>query len=97
MALSSAASNCRGIFKCLAKPLPEPIGIIPKGIVVSVKTDATSFTVPSPPTAIILLALSSMAIFVKEPASKTLVVTHTLLFGIVCNFFKIFALSAALS
>ena len=50
---SVASSNSFGILRLEAKPLPEPIGIIPNLILVLIKQDATSFIVPSPPQATI--------------------------------------------
>ena len=46
-----ALVNPSGIPKCLAKPFPEPAGIIAKVVFVLTKTLPTSLIVPSPPTA----------------------------------------------
>ena len=40
-----------GIFKWRASPFPEPRGTIPRAASVCTNAEATSFTVPSPPTA----------------------------------------------
>ena len=53
----AAISAARLIFigkpNALAKPLPEPIGIIDSAVCVCSSPRATSLTVPSPPTAMI--------------------------------------------
>ena len=84
-ALTSAVSNCRGNCKCLANPLPEPIGIMPNGIVVSVNAEATSFIVPSPPIAIIFVAFCSIAFLANSLASNGLVVSQRTELGIACK------------
>lgn len=40
-----------GIFRSLAKPLPEPTGIIARVVFVLIRDFPTSLTDPSPPTA----------------------------------------------
>jgi len=47
--------------KCRAKPLPEPKGIIPNNESLLIRHDATSFIVPSPPTATIIFVLLLVA------------------------------------
>lgn len=49
-----AFSSLSGMFKSLASPLPEPIGIMPRAVLLFNSPVATSFTVPSPPTAMTL-------------------------------------------
>ena len=46
-----------GIDKSLAKPLPDPVGIIAKLVSVLIRLFPISFTEPSPPTAVIMAYL----------------------------------------
>ena len=57
-----------GIFRWDARPLPDPIGIIPKITLVFTKQEATSLIVPSPPQATITLAFSAIDSFAKVTA-----------------------------
>ena len=65
-----------------AKPLPDPMGMIPKGILRFKSAEATSLMVPSPPMAIILVAPSDIAISVNSEACFTRSVFQTLELGI---------------
>jgi hypothetical protein len=64
--------NAIGIFKCLANPFPEPVGIIAKMVLLFISPFPISLTEPSPPTATIisylftLLALISIACFARS-------------------------------
>ena len=46
------------IPKCILNPFPEPPGIIANAVLLPTRAPATSFTVPSPPTAAIISASS---------------------------------------
>ena len=60
-----------GSIRCLARPFPEPHGIIPMAVSDCMRALPTSFMVPSPPMATTMSACSSFAfsaIFVACPA-----------------------------
>ena len=70
-----APGKFKGIPRCRARPFPEPVGIIPTAASVFTNPRATSFTVPSPPTATNLLIPSLTFSFTITVASPCLLVT----------------------
>lgn len=53
------------MFKFLAKPLPDPVGIIAKVVDVFINPLAISFTEPSPPTATIVLYFEALFLLIS--------------------------------
>jgi hypothetical protein len=92
MARSNAFVKLNGIPKCLASPLPEPMGIIPSGMELYNKDDATSLIVPSPPIAMIFFAPSLTACLVNCEAWFICSVIQTFELGIARRFATIRAL-----
>lgn len=66
--MSMAPSGVCGNIRCLARPLPEPAGMMPSAVGDSLKARATSLTVPSPPTATTISTPSSTKDFVSSAA-----------------------------
>ena len=57
-----------GICKWRANPFPEPRGMMPSALLLCTSERATSFTVPSPPTATTISTPSSAAFFANSAA-----------------------------
>ena len=63
-----APSVVCGSMRCLASPLPEPAGMMPRAVGDSLRARATSLTVPSPPTATTTSTPCSTKDFVSSAA-----------------------------
>lgn len=74
LTISNALVGLRGMYAWRAKPLPEPVGMIPIAVFVLSNPPAHSFTVPSPPAAMTASRFLSTASLLHCSASPRLVV-----------------------